>query len=332
MISTLQKLVRAADGAVAGAYLRAFREKPGLLAFLFHSLFRDEEEIGRNLIDPLDRTTVARFREVVGYYASHGYRFVGPEAIAGGLEPGGRYVALTFDDGYYNNRLALPVLEEFSAPAVFMISTGHVGRGRCFWWDVLYREMVARGATGADVARESLRLKAKRDDEIEDELARRYGPEAFTPRGDVDRPFTPAELREFAGHPLVRLGNHTVNHAILTNYPEREARRQVAEAQAALAEWTGVTPTSIAYPNGAFNPAVAAACRELGLKVGFTIRPEKNRLPMGAGDPRLLRLGRFTPHCQDSIANQCRTYRSDLQIYGSLRGSYVRLCREGFSN
>ncbi|MGE3818436.1 MAG: polysaccharide deacetylase family protein [Isosphaeraceae bacterium] len=332
MLSRIQKLVRTADGFVARAYLRVVNEKPALLAFLFHSLFHDEEEITRNHVDPLDRTTVARFREVVAYYASHGYQFVGPDRIAQGLESGGRYVALTFDDGYFNNTRALPVLEEFQVPATFMISTDHVRRNRCFWWDALHREMVARGATIEDVARESLRLKAKRDDQIEAELKARYGPGVSTPRSDVDRPFTPAELREFARHPLVHVGNHTVSHAILTNYPENEARRQIAKAQASLIEFTGVQPIAIAYPNGAFTPRIEELCRELGLKVGFTIRPEKNRTPLDSDDPRLLHLGRFTPHSQDTIVNQCRTYRSDLQLYGSLRGNYVRFCRNGFSN
>lgn len=332
MLSKIQQWVRSADGIIARVYLGLFEERPALLGFLFHSLFHDAEEIALNQIDPLGRVTVARFREIVGYYAEHGYQFVGPDAIARGLEPGGRYVALTFDDGYYNNTLALPVLEEFQAPASFMISTDHVRRGLCFWWDVFYREMVARGATPDEVNRESLRLKVKRDDEIEAELKARFGQNTFLPRGDIDRPFTPAELREFAGHPLVHIGNHTVNHAILTNYPKEEARRQIAAAQEALEQLTGVAPTSIAYPNGAVNPKLTEVCSELGLKVGFTIRPEKNRLPMGPDDPRLLCLGRFTPHEQDSIANQCRAYRSDLQIYGTLRGNYVRFCRTGFSN
>ena len=40
---------------------------------------------------------------------------------------------LTFDDGYYNNHLALPVLEEFDVPALFFISTNHVKQQKCFW-------------------------------------------------------------------------------------------------------------------------------------------------------------------------------------------------------
>src|SRR5205823_12754247 len=99
MISSIQKLVRATDGLIARAYLSVFRERSALLSFLFHSLFRDEGEIALNLVDPLQRTTVDQFRRFVAYYLDHGYRFVGPDEILEGLDPGGKYAAITFDDG-----------------------------------------------------------------------------------------------------------------------------------------------------------------------------------------------------------------------------------------
>ena len=154
MIASIQRLVRDTDCLFARAYLGLFRERGGLLAFLFHSLFRDEREIALNQVDPLQRTTVGQFREFVEYYLNHGYRFIGPGDPLDGLEPGGKYALITFDDGYYNNSLALPVLQGYRIPAVFFISTEHVREGKCFWWDVLYRERLARGGDArADLPR-----------------------------------------------------------------------------------------------------------------------------------------------------------------------------------
>ena len=327
MTTKLQHLVRSADAAVARLYLAMFRERDALRAFLFHSLFRDEREIALNLVDPLQRTTVAQFRQFIEYYLRHGYRFVGPADLLAGLPPGGRYAMITFDDGYYNNTLALPVLAEFGVPAVFFISTDHVRRNQCFWWDVLYRERLARGATPREVYHEAVALKSLRADELEAELTGRFGPQAFEPRGDVDRPFSPAELREFARDPHVHLGNHTVSHAILTRYTPQQVREQLRGGQEALREMAGVVPTAIAYPNGAHDAGVLEACGEAGLMVGFTMRPEKNPLPLEPGSPRLLRLGRFSPHGEEPIARQCRTYRSDLQLYGAFRAGYLWLRR-----
>lgn len=45
-------------------------------------------------------------------------------------------VAITFDDGYEDNfRVALPLLERFSAPACIFLVTGLVGRPDALWWD-----------------------------------------------------------------------------------------------------------------------------------------------------------------------------------------------------
>jgi peptidoglycan/xylan/chitin deacetylase (PgdA/CDA1 family) len=326
MIASIQRLVRATDGLIARAYLALFRERGGLLAFLFHSLFRDEREIALNQVDPLQRTTVAQFRRFIAYYLGHGYRFISPADLLRGLEPGGKYALITFDDGYFNNIRALPVLEEYGVPAVFFVSTDHVRQNKCFWWDVLYRERVAQGASPSRAYREGVGLKSKRTEQIEAELTARFGPRAFEPRGDVDRPFSPAELRAFARSPHVHLGNHTADHAILTNYPPEQARAQILGAQEALRGMTGVCPSAIAYPNGAHSGRILEACGDIGLKVGFTVRPEKNPLPLDVHSPGLLRLGRFALE-GDAIEAQCRTYRSDLLLYGLLRDGYLKFIR-----
>lgn len=45
-------------------------------------------------------------------------------------------VAITFDDGYEDNfRVALPILERFSAPACIYLVTGLIDRPEALWWD-----------------------------------------------------------------------------------------------------------------------------------------------------------------------------------------------------
>src|SRR3954465_14684072 len=240
MVEAIQNLVRTADAAVARLYLSMFRERGALLTFLFHSLSRNHAEIDKTLVEPLQRTTVAQLRTLIEYYQQHEYRFISPDALLdGSLDPDGRYVLLTFDDGYFNNLLALPLLEQYAVPALFFISTDHVRQNKCFWWDVMYRERRAAGATRKGVYKEILALKHLRTEQIEIELRRRFGPDAFTPRGDIDRPFSVGELREFARSPLVHLGNPPAGHAILTNYTADEVRGQIHRCQDALREITG---------------------------------------------------------------------------------------------
>ena len=320
-LSLVASAVRAVDRAVARTYLSMFAERGSLSTFLFHGLFRDEAEIERDEVDPQQRTTVADFRAFLEYFLAAGYRFVSVADVLAGLRPGGRYAMVTFDDGYYNNVRALPLLREYRIPAAFFISTDHVRQTKCFWWDVLYRQRRRDGASPAEIARQTAAMKAWRTERAEAELTRCYGAAAFRPVSDVDRPFTPSELRDFAADPLVTVGNHTANHAILTRYTPAQARRQLTAAQNALHEMTGNTPEAIAYPNGDYSAPVLRACRELGFRLGIGVDPRKNRLPLrpGASGDGWLRLGRFTPRGGPDLQAQCAAFRSDFRLYDTAR-------------
>ncbi len=324
--NAVQYLVRAVDATVARVYLSGARERSALICFLYHSLFRDQREIDLNMIDPLQRTTLDKFRQFIRYYLRNGYQFVTPADVVAGLPEGGKYALITFDDGYFNNTLALPILEEFNVPATFFISTDHVRQNRCFWWDVLFRQRTAQGASSGQIYREAVALKQVPTEEIEARLSTAFGPRAFDPRSDVDRPFSPAELRRFAASPRVHLGNHTAHHAILTNYSPAEIRNQIQSAQQWLTALTGVRPIAVAYPNGQHDDSILDICHEQGLKIGFTVRPEKTRLPLSRSN--LMRLGRFATHGDGGhVVTQCVAYRSDFLVYGKFRDAYLRVAR-----
>ena len=61
------------------------------------------------------------------------------QSINGGGLPSGS-VCITFDDGYSDNLVhAKPVLEEFSLPATFFLTSGYLQGDNDFWWDALER-------------------------------------------------------------------------------------------------------------------------------------------------------------------------------------------------
>ena len=92
-----------------------------------------------------------------------------------GLQPQGKYVLIPFDDGYYNNVRALPVLEEFDVPAVFFISTDHVRRGKAYWWDVIFREFGRRGRTKDEVRVAQNKCKRLKTGAVEAWLKAEFG-------------------------------------------------------------------------------------------------------------------------------------------------------------
>jgi len=296
-------------------YLTFREERKALITFLFHGLFKDQDEIRQNWVHPQQGITVAQFRQFIEYYLGHNYHFVSPEDIVKGLEPQKNYVLITFDDGYYNNVLALPVLEECRVPAVFFITANNVKYYKAFWWDVLYRERTKSGISPEKQNEEKRILKKKTHREIEAYLVDAFGKDCLQPLNDVDRPFTPGELKEFSAHPYVHIGNHTCDHAILTNYTRDGIREQISAAQKVIEEMTAIVPQSIAYPNGNYSEEIGEISRQVGLKLGITTSPRKNYLPLNLKGNHSMRLQRFILWGNGSIIKQCRLYRSDIREY-----------------
>ena len=310
----LKDLLTRADARLAAAYLHLLPARPGLLIFAFHSLFESAQEAAEGLMDPQQAITTGMFRDFVVNLREAGFDFVSPEQALAGLDPAGHYGMITFDDGYANNRRALPTLEEFRVPAVFCISTNHVLTGKPFWWDVTYREARKLGWSSDLLDRQRAVYKSLRTRETEEAVIAEFGSSAFQTVADLDRPFTPHELAQFAQHPLVHIGNHTCDHAILTNYSYAETREQIQGAQEALRAITGRIPQILAYPNGATTRAVVRATRDAGIRLGMTVQPGRNAIPRNLSNTRELLLKRCILWGSRDIAEQCRAARAPLSL------------------
>lgn len=267
-------------------------ERPRLVTVALHSLCATRAQIDDPALAPNQNVSVADFRNLVDTVLQAGYTAVAPTQVLSGLEADGKYVMFTFDDGYFNNVLALDVLEQYRVPATFFISSNHVLEGKAFWWDALNRALVKAGATEHQRNVEIARTKALGARGIDEYLQCRFDIRSLQPYSDRDRPFTRAELTSFARHRWVHLGNHTCDHAILTGCSPAEVRQQIQGCQDALTEIAGYAPIAISYPNGDHSAAVVDAARAAGLGVGLTVRPCHNRLPL-QDDARRMKLGRF---------------------------------------
>lgn len=301
-----KRLVRAAlsefDFLVGRARLSLAGDRPGLLSVLFHALSEEGSDAAIDrVVDPTQTVSLRALDEFIRYFLEAGYSFVSPEEVLDGLPATGRHILITFDDGYWNNLRALPVLEAHGVPALFFISTHYLESGQSYWWDVIHRERRKRGVTQEEIWREQGALKREVHDRIDEYLVREFGEAALRPDGDNDRPMTPGELTAFACHPLVHIGNHTHNHGILTNYSFDGILKQLDLAQDRLERWTGSRPRTISYPNGNYSPEVVRAARSAGFELGLTLRPERNGRTIE--DP--LTLARF---CLTRAEMEERTY------------------------
>lgn len=319
MKKSIISIIRLFDQNFSQTYLKLFKEKKSLIIFLFHALFRNSEEINSNVVNPQQGITVQHFRQFIEYYLSQEYIFVSPEEILNGLAKDRKYVLITFDDGYFNNQYALPVLREYGVPAVFFITPNNVKDNKCFWWDVLYRERIRRGTSEENILREIKVLKLKTYTEIEMYLKDLFGEETFKPIGDIDRPFTPSELKVFSAEKNVFLGNHASDHMMLANCSLGVIKSQILNAQNTIYDITGITPTIISYPLGNYSNKVVKISKEIGLDLGITADPKKNYLPIDYQGNGHMLLGRFTLDGNEELIKQCEVFRSDMGLYNWAR-------------
>lgn len=300
-----------ADNLFAALAPSPQREAGSLVTVLFHSLFRDPSEASDSRLAPSQNLTVLEFERLIGLAVEDGFTPVSSAQVDAGLAPGRNYLMITFDDGYFNNTLALDVLERFRAPATFFVSTDHVLQGKGFWWDAFHRELIASGASEQACKSEIGRVKAWTSDRIEGHLYQRFGRDVLRPRSDLDRPFSVGELQDFARNPWVTIGNHTCSHAILNICTPSQVEQQIQGCQDALKELVGYAPIAIAYPNGDYSEVAVNAARKCGIRVGVTVRPFRNHLPLDNEKARMT-LGRFIPAGGRDMAAQWKKFNTEF--------------------
>lgn len=318
MKARLAKLIDSFDKIISNNYLRFFKERNSLMVYLFHGLFKDENEIAMNHVHPQQKITIKLFREFIEYHLNNGFVFISPGELLEGLNEDKKYLLLTFDDGYYNNIHSLDILNEYDIPAIFFISSNNIEQNQCFWWDIVYRERIKRNIPLSEISKEISDLKKKKARYIQEYIIREFGNEAFSPISNIDRPFTRNELVDFSNNRSVYLGNHTVNHAILTNYNSVEIATEIEQSQIFLKDVMGSAPDVISYPNGNFSNEVLNISKKLGLKLGITTKHRKNYLPIDFNGLEPYLINRFTLWGSKDLAKQCDSNRSDFYLKDKL--------------
>ena len=181
-----------------------------------------------------------------------------------------RAVLVTFDDGYRSVREhAIPVLERYDVPATVFACTGPAITNRLLWHDALER----RGRGAAVEAAKALPYEHWRRLISETGLA-------AAPH-DERAVMSPDELAWCAGHPLIEIGGHTVDHPILARADVRTQRQQIAESMATLEDWTGQKVRAFAYPNGRaaidFTSETVGIIRQLEIEWAFSTESQMAR-------------------------------------------------------
>jgi peptidoglycan/xylan/chitin deacetylase (PgdA/CDA1 family) len=110
--------------------------RPHAIILLYHRVVDVDSDPQLLCVSP-------RFFEEHLEIISRHYRSINLQDLGKGLRGGHalqRSVAITFDDGYFENLYqAKPLLERYGVPATFFLTSGYIGEHREFWWDDLER-------------------------------------------------------------------------------------------------------------------------------------------------------------------------------------------------
>jgi peptidoglycan/xylan/chitin deacetylase (PgdA/CDA1 family) len=272
-------------------FLKYRNEGQQLLIYYFHGLYESESQKKLNHADPQNNLTLAQFQNFIEYFLNCNYHFISPDDLVHSDRNDKPLIMLTFDDGYFNNSLALPTLDKYKVPATFFITTRNVTENRAYWWDIIYKYRSKQGVSKEMISQEQAALKSYKFEYIDSYIHKHFGAGSTFPWSEVDRPLTPSELKVMATHPLVSIGNHTHNHSILTNYTIEEVEKEIVTCNSNLKDIIGHEPDMIAFPNGNYNENVVNIALRLGFRLAFTTNNDIN--PTHIPDTGLVKLNRF---------------------------------------
>jgi len=201
-----------------------------------------------------------------------------------GLSRSKTNVVITFDDGYENNCTnAFPVLEKYSLPAVFALTTGFIADREPLYNDLV--EYAIQSCARARVTFEwdgevheygledfgsrlrfynrAMRLCVTISQERRAELIQTIvdatgvdaGADALFAHPDY-RPMTRQQIAQMAGSPLVEFASHSVHHFLLAHLESENKRRELVESRAGVEELVGGSCTTFCMPGGAYDREV----------------------------------------------------------------------------
>ena len=184
----------------------------------------------------------------------------------------GRYVMITFDDGYRDNyEAAFEILRAHGVGATFFLSTGFLDRPRISWWDeiawmvhtssVQRLDLGHRFPTSIDLGpaerENAIRTLLRHSKNLPGEQTEAYLTELADVTGRGRCPAAEADgmwmtwnmVREMHAGGMW-FGSHTVTHPILSRHNQEVQTFELRESRRRIHEELGIWVNSLSYPVG----------------------------------------------------------------------------------
>lgn len=195
----------------------------------------------------------------------------------------GRYLQLTFDDGYRDNyEAAFPVLKANGVTATFFLATGFLDHPRVPWWDEI-AWMVRNGSPrfGGRTPREALvntltgvyrGLPPGRGEAFLDLLGEATGAGRAGPEVAADLWMTWDMVRAMRDRGMT-FGGHTVNHVELARLSRGDQEQEIVGSKQRIEQELGGRMRTFSYPFGephVFNDDTRACLEAAGVEWAYS--------------------------------------------------------------
>lgn len=260
-----------------------------LTVFVAHRII-DENE--KSTIDSLylnwgQGLSKTEFERRIKYLKSR-YRVVSLEQAVGYLTKkklSGRYVVLTFDDGYEDlYKVVFPILKGYGLPATFFLTTGVIETNEVLWFDEILcrisgtdkhvltlerlngRKFSLSNSVQKSKAISELCFKIANLDEssknnVMNEIFHKLG----TNRYKRDSFYLSWEqAREMTKCSLITFGAHSITHPVLTKISRDKAFEEIQKSRQDIEKNVGCSVEFFSYPNGQFDEEIIALIKKTG--------------------------------------------------------------------
>lgn len=253
------------------------RQWSGVLVLTYHRVLPPP---GPRYLGEVWSTTPERFEEQLDQLTAS-CDVVGTAAVPRLRNTPGRYVAITFDDGYRDNyEHAFPLLRDRGLPATLFLTTGVLDGVAMPWWDELaWLHAGIRPDSGAclgslreviDRYRRSTPVQARM---LLTELAAASTRDPLTQADIRDEWITWDMAREMdAGG--IDIEAHTIHHPLLSRLSPDEQFAEISGSADRIEEEIGRRPHAFAYPVGqrtAFDDQAKIAARRAGITEAYSL-------------------------------------------------------------